>query len=67
MSIETYSQHPLAQAIVKYGAKEHIHPVEIEQFQSVTGKGAEGDHVDGTEMVSRKCDWISSISTVSVK
>ena len=47
MSIEVYSQHPLAQAIVKYGGKEHIHRVEIEQFQSVTGKGAEGI-IDGT-------------------
>lgn len=65
MSIETYSQHPLAQAIVKYGAIEHIHSVEIEQFQSVTGKGAEGV-VDGTKWSVGSVSWISSISTVSI-
>lgn len=64
MSIETYSQHPLAQAIVKYGAKEHIHQVEIEQFQSVTGKGAEG-LVDGTKWAVGSVSWISSISAIS--
>ena len=64
MSIETYSQHPLAQAIVNYGAKEHIHDLEIEQFQSVTGKGAEGI-VDGTKWSVGSVSWISSLSTVS--
>lgn len=64
MSIENYSQHPLAQAIVKYGAKEHIHSVEIEQFQSVTGKGAEGV-VEGTKWSVGSVSWISSISNVS--
>lgn len=64
MSIETYSQHPLAQAIVKHGAKEHIHQVEIEQFQSVTGKGAEG-LVDGTKWAVGSVSWISSISAIS--
>ncbi|WP_144510629.1 heavy metal translocating P-type ATPase [Bacillus sp. FJAT-22090] len=42
MSIESYSQHPLAQAIVNYGAKDHISTVEVNHFQSITGKGAEG-------------------------
>ena len=66
MSIELYSQHPLAQAIVKYGAKEHIHSVEIEQFQSVTGKGAEGI-VEGTKWSVGSVSWISSICTVSIE
>ncbi|MFJ7827219.1 heavy metal translocating P-type ATPase [Psychrobacillus sp. NPDC096623] len=66
MSIETYSQHPLAQAIVKYGAKEHIQREEIEQFQSVTGKGAEGV-VDGAKWAVGSVSWISSISTVSLE
>ncbi len=64
MSIETYSQHPLAKAIVKYGAKSHIHPVEVDDFQSVTGKGAEGS-VDGENWSVGSVSWISSISTVS--
>ncbi|QUG43225.1 cadmium-translocating P-type ATPase [Psychrobacillus sp. INOP01] len=66
MSIETYSQHPLAQSIVKYGAKEHIHRVEIEQFHSVTGKGTEGV-VDGTKWSVGSVSWISSISNVSTE
>lgn len=66
MSIEVYSQHPLAQAIVKYGGKEHIHRVEIEQFQSVTGKGAEGI-IDGTNWSVGSVSWISSISTVPIE
>lgn len=64
MSIETYSQHPLAKAIVKYGAKSHMHPVEVDDFQSVTGKGAEGS-VDGENWSVGSVSWISSISTVS--
>ena len=64
MSIETYSQHPLAQAIVKYGAKEHIREIEVEHFQSVTGKGAEGV-VAGTKWAVGSVSWISSISTIS--
>jgi len=64
MSIETYSQHPLAQAIVRYGAKEHIHDVEVEHFHSVTGKGAEGV-VEGTKWSVGSVSWISSISTIS--
>ena len=64
MSIETYSQHPLAQAIVRYGAKEHIHDVEVEHFHSVTGKGAEGV-VEGTKWSVGSVSWISSMSTIS--
>ncbi|WP_277584728.1 heavy metal translocating P-type ATPase [Psychrobacillus antarcticus] len=66
MSIETYSHHPLAQAIVKYGAKEHIHPLEIEQFQSLTGKGAEGV-IDGTKWSVGSVGWITTISTVTIE
>lgn len=64
MSIETYSQHPLAQAIVKYGSKEHIQTVEIEGFQSVTGKGAEGI-IGGKKWSVGSVSWITSLSVVS--
>ncbi|WP_445678106.1 heavy metal translocating P-type ATPase [Psychrobacillus sp. FSL H8-0484] len=66
MSIETYSQHPLGQAVVKYGAKEHIHAVEVEEFQSITGKGAEGV-IDGKKWSVGSVSWITSISTISTE
>ncbi|WP_391209968.1 heavy metal translocating P-type ATPase [Psychrobacillus sp. L4] len=64
MSIETYSQHPLAQAIVKYGSKERIHAIEIDGFQSVTGKGAEGI-IKGKKWSVGSVSWITSLSVVS--
>ncbi|TQR21499.1 heavy metal translocating P-type ATPase [Psychrobacillus vulpis] len=63
MSIETYSQHPLAQAIVNYGSREHIHAVEVDEFQSVTGKGAEGI-IESKKWSVGSVSWILSISTV---
>lgn len=63
MSIETYSGHPLAQAIVKYGSEKHIHALEVENFQSITGKGAEGI-VHGKKWSVGSMAWILSVSTV---
>lgn len=62
-SIETYSGHPLAQAIVKYGSMKHINAMEVENFQSITGKGAEGI-VDGKKWSVGSVSWILSISSV---
>ena len=63
MSIETYSQHPLAQAIVNHGAKEQVYAVEVDEFQSVTGKGAIGD-IDGKKWSVGSVSWILSLSDV---
>lgn len=63
MSIEAYSGHPLAQAIVKYGRVKHIQTTEIENFQSITGKGAEGI-VHGKKWSVGSVSWILSVSTV---
>lgn len=63
MSIETFSQHPLAQAIVKYGEKEHILPIGIDEFKSITGKGAEGT-IRGKKWSVGSLLWISSFSSV---
>lgn len=63
MSIETYSGHPLAQAIVKYGSEKHIHALEVGNFQSITGKGAEGI-VHGKKWSVGSVAWILSVSTV---
>ena len=39
-SIESFSQHPLAQAVVRYAKAEGISPVEVNGFRSLTGAGA---------------------------
>ncbi|GGA39707.1 heavy metal translocating P-type ATPase [Psychrobacillus lasiicapitis] len=66
MSIETYSQHPLAQAIVKYGKTEHIHALTVDHFKSITGSGAEGI-IDGNKWSVGSVSWILSISAVSAE
>lgn len=47
-SIEKFSQHPLASAILKEAKKENIELLPVDDFQSITGKGAKatiGDQV----------------------
>jgi Cd2+/Zn2+-exporting ATPase len=43
--IETYSEHPLAQAIVTAAADEQLEIHAVENFQAVMGKGAKADCV----------------------
>lgn len=47
--IERRSQHPLAQAIVRYAEAEGIAAVEVTDFRSLTGAGAEA-HFDGSKV-----------------
>ncbi|NME07658.1 heavy metal translocating P-type ATPase [Psychrobacillus sp. BL-248-WT-3] len=65
MSIEAYSQHPLAKAIVEYGANNTIHPIEVDEFKSLTGKGAEAV-VNGIKWSVGSVAWIKTISLISV-
>ncbi len=64
MSIETYSQHPLAQSIVQYATKINIQPLEVEEFHSITGKGAEGI-VGGVKWSIGSVNWITSSCEIS--
>nr|WP_275850736.1 copper-translocating P-type ATPase [Sulfurimonas sp. SAG-AH-194-C20] len=41
-SIEKASEHPLADALVSYAKEKHIDLLEVESFNSITGKGVEG-------------------------
>ena len=43
-SIEQQSEHPLAEAVVRYFKTKGVQPVEIEQFESITGKGVKVMH-----------------------
>jgi len=48
-SLNNSSEHPLAQATVKYGKEQQVEISKTEQFNSVTGKGVEGS-VDGKSL-----------------
>lgn len=56
-AVETKSQHPLARAILHYAFVKQLHIPSVEQFQSVTGKGAKGI-VNGKEV------YVGSLSSV---
>lgn len=49
-SLEASSEHPLAQAVVRYANDKGIAPKPAEQVKSITGKGIEG-MVDGKKIV----------------
>ncbi|APA66047.1 heavy metal translocating P-type ATPase [Maribacter sp. 1_2014MBL_MicDiv] len=48
-SLNNSSEHPLAQATVKYGKEKQVEISKTEQFNAVTGKGVEGS-VDGKSL-----------------
>ncbi|AIE74304.1 MULTISPECIES: heavy metal translocating P-type ATPase [unclassified Synechocystis] len=41
-SVEQYSEHPLAEAVVNYGQSQQVSLLEIENFQAIAGCGVEG-------------------------
>ncbi len=49
--IERFSQHPLAQAVVRYAEAEAISPVEVTGFRSLTGAGASAQYDGSTVYV----------------
>lgn len=48
-SLNNSSEHPLAQATIKYGKEKQVEISKTEQFNAVTGKGVEGS-VDGKSL-----------------
>jgi Cd2+/Zn2+-exporting ATPase len=42
-SLESKSEHPIAESIVKYANKRHCTPREVDNFKAIEGKGIEGD------------------------
>lgn len=42
LSLESKSEHPLAEAVVHYLKKKEIEPVELEDFESITARGVKG-------------------------
>lgn len=49
-SLESVSEHPLAEAIIEYAKADNIEISKIEDFESVTGKGIFA-HIDGKRIV----------------
>ncbi len=39
LSLEKPSEHPLAEAVVRYAEEKHIRPLPTEKFQAISGKG----------------------------
>jgi Cu2+-exporting ATPase len=48
-SLNQYSEHPLAEAIVKYGTLKNTSIVKIEDFEAIAGKGVTGT-IDGKKI-----------------
>lgn len=42
VSVENHSEHPLGEAIVKYGQLNQIKTLEVTEFESITGAGVQG-------------------------
>lgn len=49
-SLETFSEHPLAQAVVNMAKEKNVTLVEVREFESVSGKGVSGN-VDGVSVM----------------
>ena len=52
LSIEKQSEHPLAEAVVKY--LDGVNPTTLSNFDSITGKGAKADYNNETYFVGNK-------------
>jgi Cd2+/Zn2+-exporting ATPase len=63
-SLESYSTHPLARAIVNYGKKCGVPALPIEQFESTPGAGVQG-LVNGVAVRLGKREWVQARSSAS--
>jgi Cd2+/Zn2+-exporting ATPase len=57
-SLEQLSTHPLARAIVRYGKQQKLGTLNLERFESLTGKGLRARH-DGVECRLGRRDWLA--------
>ncbi len=64
-SLNKYSEHPLAEAIVKYGKEKKISFSDVKDFEAIAGKGVTGI-IDGKKIaLGNKKLMIESNSTIS--
>ncbi len=60
-SLEKLSTHPLARAITLYGKRQDLQPMELAQFESVTGHGLRAKW-NGRDVYLGKRDWVMNFS-----
>lgn len=63
-SIEKYSEHPLAQAIVNKAKEEKLKLKEIKNFRAIPGHGVEGIY-NNKKLIIAKPEYIKKISNLS--
>lgn len=56
-SLEILSAHPLARAITRYGKRQGLAPLELSEFESVTGQGLRA-RLNGSEVRLGRRDWV---------
>jgi Cu+-exporting ATPase len=61
-SLNKYSEHPLAQAVVKYGKEKNISPSSVNDFEAISGKGVTGT-VDGKNVALGNNKLMEQIKT----
>jgi Cd2+/Zn2+-exporting ATPase len=57
-SLERLSTHPLARAITRYGKQQPLVPLELQQFESVTGLGLKAEHNGQVVLLGRR-EWLN--------
>ena len=63
-AVESQSEHPLAEAVVRGARERGIEPTEVAAFESVTGQGVRGT-VDGRTVAIGKPELVGDVSALS--
>lgn len=63
VSLNQFSEHPLAEAIVQYGKINNIKPTNVHEFEAITGKGVVGK-INGKEIAVGNKNLMSSIKAI---
>jgi len=72
-ALESKSQHPIARAIVKHARAMGLQRTEVDEFQSMTGKGVRGRYDGATVLLGRRelletgplADWAAALPPAS--
>jgi len=59
-SLEQYSEHPLAEAVVNYGQSQQVTLLDIEDFEAIAGCGVQGRYEE-KELRIGTAQWLTSV------